>query len=230
MIDEITVAPPPDRFKAKIIGGIILAVIFPLVAGIVLARFHINYIDRVFYSRFIYWGDVLLLLFYAFKIEHQPLLIWKERAPDVMFLIGSVVLLYLLGIAAGFIANIPHLLGWPENNQMLKKVTAVMKNHSLLLVFTALTAGVTEELIFRGYVLTRLSLLFKNWYVPVIISSVLFSLLHYGYWSLRELIFTFLIGVIYSVYYQKYRNIKALIIVHFLVDLVAMTIAQHIMK
>ncbi|MDB5141553.1 MAG: family intrarane metalloprotease, partial [Mucilaginibacter sp.] len=103
-----------------------------------------------------------------------------------------------------------------------------LKGHEAMLFFIALTAGVTEEFIFRGYVLTRLTQLFKNPAIAVIVSSLLFSALHYKYGSLHELIFAFLIGVIFSVYYLKYRNIKALMLTHFLIDFINMNLAQHI--
>lgn len=190
----------------------------------------ISYPDKIFYSRFIYWTDVLMLIFYSNKIEHQPLLIWKETNIDFGLFIVSVVLLYLLNIACGIVSSVPRFFGWHENNEMIKRVALVMKDKPLLLVFTALTAGVTEELIFRGYILTRLALLFENKYAPVIISSILFSSLHYGYKSFRECIFTFLIGVVFSIYYQKYRNIKVLIVVHFLIDIISMELATHFYK
>jgi membrane protease YdiL (CAAX protease family) len=42
----------------------------------------------------------------------------------------------------------------------MKVLVQVLKNR-LLLVFTCLTAGITEEIIFRGYLLPRLEILLK---------------------------------------------------------------------
>jgi membrane protease YdiL (CAAX protease family) len=103
-------------------------------------------------------------------------------------------------------------------------------NRQWLIFFICLTAGVTEELIFRGYVMTRLSLLFKNDYAAIIVSALGFSALHYGYKSLHELIFAFLIGIVFGIYYQKYRNIKVLIAAHFLIDLINMELLTHFYK
>lgn len=97
-------------------------------------------------------------------------------------------------------------------------------------IFTCFTAGVTEELIFRGYIMTRLSLLFKNNYMPIILSALAFSALHYGYKSLRELIFAFLIGILFGTYYQRYRNIKVLIAAHFMVDIINVELLTHFYK
>lgn len=229
---EVHLKIPVEKPKnIRYITGITIAFLFSLLLALLISTMRISYTDKIFYSRFIYWADVLILVFYSYKVEHQPLLICKESNNDFGFFIVSVIILYLITIACGIISSIPRFLGWHEDNEMLKRIALVMKDRPLLLVFTALTAGVTEEIIFRGYILTRLSLLFKNRYIlPVIISSLLFSALHYGYKSLREYIFAFLIGVVFSVYYQKYRNIKVLIVVHFLTDIISMELATHFYK
>ncbi len=213
--------------SAILITGILLAFMLPLGLTMWIGHVDISYYDKLFYSRFFYWGTVLILLFYAWRVERQPLLIWKESKPTIGFFLLSVLVLYLLFIAAAIVSAIPMLFGIRENNAVVKMIAQLLKGHPLFLFFIALTAGVTEEFIFRGYVLIRLSQLFKKPSIPVIVSSLLFSALHYKYNSLRELIFAFLIGVIFSVYYLKYRNIKAIMLTHFLIDFISMTLAQH---
>ena len=154
------------------------------------------------------------------------MLIWKENN-EIGFFIISVFVLYLLYIVVAIVSAIPVFLGWHESNEVMKKIAFLLKGHQLMIVFVALTAGVTEELIFRGYMLTRLMQFFEKPYIPVIISSLAFSALHYKYHSLIETLFTFLIGVVFSIYYIKYRNIKALIVTHFLIDFISLTLMQH---
>lgn len=130
-------------------------------------------------------------------------------------------------IAAEIIARIPTWLGAHDDKTMILKLYRVMKQYPVLIVFAAVTAGITEEFIFRGYMISRLSLFFKNKTLPVLISAVLFSAIHFGYKSISELIFSFLIGIIFGYHYQKYRNIKVLIIMHFLIDIMAMLPALY---
>jgi membrane protease YdiL (CAAX protease family) len=170
------------------------------------------------------------MLFYASKAEHRKFLLWDEQEVEIGFFIVAVVVLYFIALACGLLANIPRLFGWREDNSIIKRLLPIFASHQWLLIFTAFTAGVTEELLMRGYILTRLSLLIKNNYMPVIISALLFSGLHYSYKSLRELIFAFLIGVIYGIFYQKYRNIKVLIAAHFMLDLINLEITSHFYK
>jgi membrane protease YdiL (CAAX protease family) len=218
------------RQKVTIMIGIALVVIIPVVLSILLLNARLNSSDRIFYSRFIFWLEVLVMFFYAGKIEHRKFLLWGEKGVDIGFFILAVVLLYFIALACGFAANIPRLFGWREDNSIYKRLVPLFIHRQWLLVFVCFTAGVTEELLMRGYVLTRVSLLVKNRYVPIIVSALLFSALHYSYKSLRELIFAFLIGLIYGIFYEKYRNIKVLIAAHFLLDLVNLELAVHFYK
>jgi membrane protease YdiL (CAAX protease family) len=154
----------------------------------------------------------------------QPFLLWKEEKYDAFFYLKAIVGVYLLCFASAIIAHIPTLLGLHENNSVLYKMGVIMKQYPVLLVFGAITAGITEELAFRGYILSRLALFFKNRHLPVLISAALFSFMHLSYKTVSELIFTFLIGIVFGYHYQKYRNIKVVIAVHFLVDLIALSL------
>lgn len=222
----ITRANKPGN--AILFGGIILTLVWLVFFDYWLNRLQISNYDKLFYSRFIYWGIVVVLFFYSFKIERRPLLLWKEENNTIGFFLLSVFLLYLSSIGAAIISAVPVLLGDHENNAMIKKIIAIITGRQVTIFFIALTAGVTEELIFRGYLLTRLSQWFRNNVAAIIVSALLFAALHYKYGSLRELIFTFLIGTIFSIYYIKYRNIKAIIVTHFLIDYINMNIATHL--
>ena len=223
---------PAQKRRQNLIslGGMIIAVVFPFVLSIGFRYTSLTSIDRIFYSRFIFWAEVLLLMLYAAKAEKRKLLIWDEQKRDLGFFVLSVIALYLLNYVCGVISLVPRLFGYHENSVLMKKVILLMANKQWLIFFTCFTAGVTEELIFRGYIMTRLSLLFKNNYMPIILSALAFSALHYGYKSLRELIFAFLIGILFGTYYQRYRNIKVLIAAHFMVDIINVELLTHFYK
>jgi len=212
------------------LAGVVIAMLFPFLLSLLLILSSLSYPDKVLYSRFIFWAEVLVLMLYASKAEKKKFLIWDDKPADIGFFIISVVALYFLSLACGIIGSIPKFLGWHEDNAIFKRIIATFTNRPWLMLFTAVTAGVTEELIFRGYILTRLSLLFKNKYLPIIISAIAFSSLHYSYRSLREYILTFLIGILFGAYYQKYRNIKVLIVVHFMIDIISLEVGTHFSK
>jgi len=216
--------------KTAAIVGVILAIVFPFVLSIIFRYTTLDAINRIFYSRFIFWAELLLLMLYTAKAERRKLLIWKEQELDLGIFIASVVVLYLLSWVCSIIGAAPRLFGYHEDNALMKRIVMLLINRQWLIVFTCITAGVTEELIFRGYIMTRLSLLFKNDYAAIVVSAIGFSALHYGYKSLHELIFAFLIGILYGAYYQKYRNIKVLIAAHFMVDFINMEVLTHFYK
>jgi membrane protease YdiL (CAAX protease family) len=156
------------------------------------------------------------------------LLLWPEKPYKFWFYIGSIGALYLLALGCGMVSRIPSLLGLHDNRVIMQRTLRLIDRNTALLVFSAITAGFTEELIFRGYMVPRLELLFKNKYMPVLISAALFSAIHYRYFSLTEIIFTFLLGVVFAVYYQMYRNIKVLIITHAIIDLIAFLLFRFV--
>jgi membrane protease YdiL (CAAX protease family) len=118
-------------------------------------------------------------------------------------------------------------MGLREKSPNMLRMQHLMKLYPSLGMFTAITAGITEELFFRGYVMSRLALFFKNMHVQVLISAVLFCAIHIGYHHWGEIIFTFLLGLIFGYHYQRYRNIKVLMVVHFIVDALATIVAMH---
>ena len=161
------------------------------------------------------------MVLYAQQAEVQKFLLWAEESYNLSFYLKSIVVLYLLTLVAQRIAYIPFYFGLREKNLMAYKMNAVMRQYPIVWVFTSFTAGVTEEYIFRGYILSRLSMFSVNKHLPIIVSALLFAYVHLGYHSTSELIFTFLFGLIFGYHYQKYRNLTVLMIVHFIVDIVA---------
>ncbi|WCO03572.1 CPBP family intramembrane glutamic endopeptidase [Psychroserpens ponticola] len=77
-------------------------------------------------------------------------------------------------------------------------------------------APIFEELFFRKYLFVELSKKYSS-KISIIISSICFSLIHLP--SYRNLIPTFLFGVICCLIYSKTRNILYTILIHFLSNL-----------
>ncbi|MBS1525209.1 MAG: CPBP family intramembrane metalloprotease, partial [Bacteroidetes bacterium] len=166
--------------------GIAIAVIAPLVLTELLRLTGLSYPDKLFYSRFLYWGDALFVTIYAYRAEKLKPLMWDEKKLGIGAFILSVFVLYLLAIGCSIISKIPSVFGWHEDYDAVKKLAMAMKGNTFLMVFSAATAGFTEEFIFRGYILTRLSLMFRNDFLPILVSAFLFSALHYRYFSIGE--------------------------------------------
>jgi membrane protease YdiL (CAAX protease family) len=207
-----------------IIGALIAFLYYPSI-GFITFRGGGYTVSTLFISRLFIWLEVVILYLYATLVEKASFLVWwPDSEQTVSFYPASFVGLYLLGIGAGIVAKIPLLFGLRDNRHIILHMLAVMNKSLPLLIFSAITAGVTEELIFRGYLVPRLELLFKNKYMPVIVSSLMFGLIHSRYQSYTEVIFATLFGVVFAIHYQLYRNIKILILTHACIDLVSFLI------
>ena len=203
-------------------GGILLAfLLYPLISWFMVSS-GLVYAWQLISSRVLIWTALVLVYLYARYVEKQKFLLWAEQQHTFIFYLLSVIVLYFICMAAGIVARIPFWLGLHEGNAKLLKMVKVMKQYPVMVFFTSITAAITEELIFRGYMISRLSLFFKNRYMPVILAAILFCAEHLTYKSLQEIIFTLLIGLILGFHYQKYRNIKITIAVHFLIDFITL--------
>ena len=87
--------------------------------------------------------------------------------------------------------------------------------------FAAFCAAFIEEIIFRYILLSNFIYYKKYWLIPVVIASLLFSMLHLG--SVLKpieiyLFYTFLMGLFFSMVFWLYRNIWLVITIHFAIN------------
>jgi membrane protease YdiL (CAAX protease family) len=210
------------RFNALMLVGVALPILlYPFLVTVFLPTVT-DFAWRIFLSRLIIWAVLGGMFLFARKGEVQNLLLWPEERYKPSFYLKWLFLLYLLVLVVGTIARLPFWLGFHENNEMAIKIVQITRKNPVLLVFIAATAGITEEFLFRGYIMSRLALLIKNKHMVVITSALLFALIHLGYKTYTELIFAFGIGIVLGYHYQKYRSLTTVIIVHFLIDVIAL--------
>ena len=210
-----------NRYKITLTIGILLAFFYYPVIGhfVFLGRGYT--VGTLFYSRLFIWLEVVVLFAYTKWVEKGRYLLWPEKPHGFWFYPASLGALYLLAIGAGIVSNIPRLFGLHDSQALMRQMISIVNSSMAMMVFAAITAGVTEELIFRGYLLPRLELIFKNKTAAVIVSAAMFAMIHYRYFNVTEIIFAFFIGVIFAIHYQWYRNIKILIVTHAFIDFVS---------
>lgn len=208
--------------KSILIGGIILSSLLPVLAicsSLLFKDLGFSKETQFYISRFAIWISLLLLFLYSFKIEKQSFLLWKETEYPFSFLVTAIFKTFLkLFLAVSLTGLLFMLFKMNSESAVLNKTLALFKKSYVLLFFTCVTAGITEELIFRGYLLPRLELLLKNQKLAIILSSFIFGFMHYGYGTLVNVIGPIVIGLVFALQYEKYKNIKIVIICHFLWD------------
>ena len=87
-------------------------------------------------------------------------------------------------------------------------------------IFSLITAGVAEEVIYRGYATERLMKLKNSYWVAFLLPLVAFVLMHYRK-GFDHLLIVLVVGSLMQYYYLKFRNLTINIIGHLFIDLMA---------
>jgi membrane protease YdiL (CAAX protease family) len=209
--------------KSVLIGGIIFSLLILSATLLSIKSIApISYTKEItfFISRLAIWVCLFLIYCYTFFIEKQRFLLWSEKKYPISLLIKLILKLMLTLFAVVFcVSLLLKLTGTFVESEKIKEITIIFKNNKWLLVFTCLTAGITEELIFRGFLMPRLELLLKNKSLAIALSSILFGVLHFGYGTLFQVIGPICMGLALAIHYYKYKSIIIVIICHFVWDL-----------
>jgi membrane protease YdiL (CAAX protease family) len=80
------------------------------------------------------------------------------------------------------------------------------------------TAGFTEELIWRGYIITELEARGRGMWSAIVLAAISFALIHGIYFPVKLLV-TFLLGIVAGYYYFRERKLIPLMLIHFIADL-----------
>ena len=160
-------------------------------------------------------------MLYATRIESNHFLMWQEKKYSSSFYLAALpalfgILFFGVIIINVFLTKVFHV---SAKGEKMNTILNLFRQNKWLLYFTVITAGVVEELIFRGYLMPRLQILFKTKFWAIFISSALFGLMHFTYGTILQVVGPFYIGLIFALFYEKYRSIRTLIIVHALWDL-----------
>jgi membrane protease YdiL (CAAX protease family) len=169
-------------------------------------------------------GLVALIFFFLFRNGERPAALgWTGRRAGreiamgiglfVPLFVGAQMLESLLRSAglSGPSSPAPNLVPSPDPIDLL-----------LAIVLVAVVA-VSEEIIFRGYLLLRLSHLMRGLGGASILSASIFSIGH-GYEGAAGVVTVGVIGLMLAVVYLWRRSLVAPIVMHFLLDFLAIVL------
>jgi membrane protease YdiL (CAAX protease family) len=225
-------ANPPNR--ARILGGVLLVpfilAILTLFGGVGIQRLfgfkHLT-VSYLMISRLLYWLFLLVVWLYATRVEGQKLLMWPEQGYNfwtyILSLIAITGAVWMATVVSGVILYLS--LHHTESSHLMQQMVKIFRTNLWLVLYTAITAGVTEELIFRGYLLPRLNILLKNPFLAIAISTLIFGLAHIGYGTVINVVVPVIIGLALAFYYWRFQNIKVAILFHALWDLMVILVA-----
>lgn len=95
-------------------------------------------------------------------------------------------------------------------------------------IVLSFTAGFCEEIVFRGFLYEQ-----ANMYMPefsaLILVNVIFALCHWGT-GYKNALWSFVLGVIWSVIYLKTGTLWLSVLTHILIDISSMTIGRKLLR
>jgi len=83
-----------------------------------------------------------------------------------------------------------------------------------------IAASVTEELVYRGYFISRISTLTNRPLLAVLFSCTLFGFWHFPLWGARGVVSAGVWGILVTLFFLWQRDLPACMIMHFLTDIV----------
>ncbi|MED4041255.1 CPBP family intramembrane glutamic endopeptidase [Niallia taxi] len=179
---------------------------------------------------------ILLVLFTELTFNQigftLPYINTNVFGPIITYTVFALTGIYILAILYYMIGyhvsiNIRKKLIEAKNREKEKSeylaIMPVSKREKKLWNYVSITAGLTEEIIYRGFLIFAFSYFFPNlsvWFV-VIFASLLFGLAHTYQGLLSGVLRTSIVGLIFSVLYMGLNSIIPLILLHFLIDYMA---------
>ena len=163
-----------------------------------------------------FWLVVAVLLAYVFLVERRPLAsiglrrpTWKSFAfgiPAGIVMVAGIVMIFAVVMPAlhlkvnqGAMASLLHTPLWFR-------------------VLLVLRAAVFEEICYRGYAIERVQELSGSKIVAFLVSVVVFTYAHLGYWGWAQLIVPAFGGIVLGALYLWRRDLASNMIAHFIAD------------
>jgi membrane protease YdiL (CAAX protease family) len=147
-----------------------------------------------------------------------PRQILRDLGIGVLFLVASNIILSLIS----------HLLKAAPNAAtvgLLPHTPAEIAVFSLLTV----TAGICEEMIFRGYLQYQFSVFFRSAGAGVVLQGIMFGASH-GYQTPKFMLIILVYGVLFGLLAQSRRSLRPGMFAHFLQDFITGIAAGRFMK
>ncbi len=169
----------------------------------------------------IYHALLALMVYWFFKVEGESISDVVSSFRDKTFL-SIMIVAVLTGLSVLFFQFLEPLtmdlmFGSGSMLQVINEYKRVPLSLALYgILVTSLTAGICEELVWRGYLQTRL----QSWFSPgvaITIQAILF-----GFWHGVSIhaVFTAIFGFIFGFTYMKTQRLSPIMVSHWLGDVI----------
>ena len=165
-----------------------------------------------------FWGLALAMLGFTKAVENRPLetIGWKPLPwKSALMAVGLGI---LLSLSVPVLTLLVSAIFPPSDTGTITQVTSNFPWWVLLL--SVFTAGITEEILFRGYALERLHEMTGNKWMSGLISLIFFVAVHATGWNAAHIVGVVLpLGIILTGLYFWQRNLLFVMIVHVVINL-----------
>jgi membrane protease YdiL (CAAX protease family) len=169
-------------------------------------------------NELLYWSLVGATLLYVRLVERESLATLALRRPGLrefpIAVLAAVLTLAGFWVISQVLLPALHL----EVGSTLERLQAAP---TWWLVASSIRAGVSEEILFRGYPIPRLEAWTGSRAVALLLPLLVFTVAHVGPWNWTHALFAAFGGAVFTVLYVWRRNLWTNMLAHALVDLVA---------
>lgn len=219
---------------------IALIVLYPILGVKVIKKLKKSYVDGdtnrkvIFYREQIFWSWIpLFLIFLLIPISGVNLadigLKWNPTNISSLskWIVYPVIGFYLLHL----FQNIYHIIVFKTNNKKREKIAEgiaddfkwflpITKKEKRVWNYLSISAGITEEILYRGYFFFALAIIFPalNLVSILLVTTLIFGIGHI--YLGKEVIKSTLLGLFFGIYYIVFDSVIPVIIIHIAQDLV----------
>jgi membrane protease YdiL (CAAX protease family) len=225
---------PPERFKLTAVSYLtllLLAVLWPLSSFVFpgsqldMLKEVVNPVNEVYFPTIIVQLITLLLVFIAVRSEAVNLADVGIRGFNRWTILQAVAFV----VIANLILSVLQLSLFTQSPGSFNEITAMIPQTTyarLIWVILCAIVAISEELTFRGYILTRITRLAggRVW-VGVLASTIAFASGHL-YQGFGGLVIIAVYGLMFAGLYLHTGSLYPLIIAHFLQDVMVLLVSS----
>ncbi len=222
--NQLSKAIPLSKTLGVLIGFPIIATLISL---LLLNRPLITNLGLDFFNTFwlLITGWYLIQIYIVSKILHSEGWKWADigisfSKKGTLLFIGGY-LLFAFGLLAFIELALVNSIVDPEKMNNISSLTPKTTTARIIFIIMALTAGLAEEIVYRGFAIKALASNKINKWVAVFIATVPFIFQH-GLKSIEQFWWFLTWGVVFGVLFVLLKKLTFNIIIHWLVILSAM--------